>query len=221
MDVREIAIADLKPHSKNYVQHPPDQLEHIAASIRKNGFYRNIVIARDNTILAGHGVVKAAAEVLKLTHVPALFLDVDPMSARALKVLTGDNTISHLAEVNDRELAELLKQINDDDIDGLLGTGFDEMMLANLAFVTRPASEVESFDAAAEWVGMPDYERKSDPLRVTVCFESEDDRTAFMQLINATVINQKFKRAWTIWYPEKPKEKLIRKQFVESVDVPA
>lgn len=215
MDVRDFAICELKPHPRNYLVHPQDQLQHIAASIQQNGFYRNVVVAKGNTILAGHGVVQAAREILKLETVPALFLDVDPFSPQALKILTGDNQIGHLAEVDDRQLADILKELNSDVV-GLLGTGFDEMMLANLAFVSRSASEIADFDAAAEWAGMPGYEPKEEPLRVTVCFRNEDDRAAFMKLIGATVINQKFKKAWTIWHPEKPKEKLIKQQFVES-----
>ena len=72
--VRQVAISGLRPHPRNYREHPEDQLEHIKASIVENGFYRNVVAARDGTILAGHGVVLAAT-AMGLRKVPVIRLD--------------------------------------------------------------------------------------------------------------------------------------------------
>lgn len=163
--VEQVPLADLKPHPRNYREHPDDQIEHLAQSIRQNGFYRNIVVARDNTILAGHGVALAAGR-LGMLEVPVVRLPIDPDCPAALKVLTGDNEIEHLAEQDDRLLSELLKEIKEVDLDGLLGTGYDEAMLANLVFVTRPAGEIEDFDEAAHWVGMPEYHDGEEPLKL-------------------------------------------------------
>jgi ParB-like chromosome segregation protein Spo0J len=58
-----VPLASLKPHPRNYRIHPDDQLEHIIKSIQEHGFYRNVVAARDGTILAGHGVVQAALKM--------------------------------------------------------------------------------------------------------------------------------------------------------------
>jgi ParB-like chromosome segregation protein Spo0J len=58
-DIQLVDINLIKPHPKNYKKHPQDQLEHICKSIRENGIYRNILIANDNIILAGHGVYEA------------------------------------------------------------------------------------------------------------------------------------------------------------------
>lgn len=215
-ELETVIISKLKAHPRNYRQHPDDQLEHIIESIKEHGLYRNIVIARDGTILAGHGVVKAASK-MGMEQVPVIRLDVDPDSPRALKVLTGDNEISHLGEIDDRMLTEILKEIKDVDIDGLLGTGFDEIMLANLVFVTRPESEIADFDAAAHWVGMPGYEAVKEPLKVIVNFRNETDRIRFMQGINATVINKKSGKqagqTWSIWWPEKEKGDTFSLQF--------
>ena len=136
--VEQIPIADLKPHPRNYRQHPADQIEHIKASITDHGLYRNVVIARDGTILAGHGVVLASRE-MGLKTVPVIRVDLDPDDPKAIKILTGDNGISHLGEVDDRLLTELLKGLQET-AGGLLGTGYDDAMLANLIFVTRPQS---------------------------------------------------------------------------------
>lgn len=210
--IETVPIAELRPHPRNYRNHPDDQLDHLIESIKEHGLYRNIVIARDGTILAGHGVVKAAGK-MGLTAVPVIRLDIAPDDSRALKVLTGDNEIEHLAEQDDRLLSELLKEIKDFDIDGLIGTGYDEMMLANLVYVTRPEHEVGDFNEAAHWVGMPEYEPAPEPLRVVVSFANEVDRAAFMSRIGATVINKNTAGTWSIWYPEKQKEDLFSLRF--------
>lgn len=179
-------VADLRPHPRNYRQHPDDQLEHLARSIEEHGLYRNVVVAQDGTILAGHGVV-LAAQRLGLKTIPVIRLPIEPDSPAALKVLTGDNEIEHLAEQDDRLLSELLREIKQEAEAGLLGTGYDEAMLANLALVTRPAAEIQNFDAAAQWAGMPSYEREPDPLELTVRFRSIDDRAEFARRLDLSI----------------------------------
>src|SRR5262245_55372260 len=78
-----VEIATLKRHPKNYREHPPEQIEHLKRSIREHGFYRNVVVARDDTILAGHGVV-AAARHLGLKTMPVIRLAIDPDTPAAL-----------------------------------------------------------------------------------------------------------------------------------------
>lgn len=179
--VEDAPLDTLKPHERNYQTHPDDELEHIIESIRTHGFYRNVVLARDGTILAGHGVVQAARK-MGLSHIPAIRTDYAPDDPRALKLLTGDNEIRHLAEVDDRALTELLRELAD--MDDLLGTGYDDMMLANLTFVTRPASEIPDLDVAAQWAGMPEYdERGADKIQLLVNFATEEDRQEFYHLL--------------------------------------
>lgn len=188
----------LKPRPRNYRDHPADQIEHLAESIRKNGFYRNVVVARDMTILAGHGVVKAARS-MNLKAVPTVVLDIDPESPQALKILAGDNGIGHLAEQDDRQLTELLKEIKQIDVDGLMGTGFDDKMLANLLYVTRPKSEIATFDEASHWVGMPDFENAPPALQVIVNFKTAADREAFAKLCGYEFTD----KTKSVWYPDR------------------
>lgn len=199
-----LPLASLHAHPRNYQTHPEDELEHIRESLRQHGFYRPIIIANDaeHTILAGHGVWQAAQSLGHETG-PVVQLPYAPNDALALKVLTGDNEIRHLAEVDDRALTELLREIVD--LDGLLlGTGYDEMMLANLLTVTRTAEEIPDFDAAAEWVGMPEYdERGEDRIQITVNFVTEEDRTAFYRALNLSqddIVTRGTKKA--IWWPK-------------------
>ena len=210
-----IAIDELKNHPRNYREHPDDQLEHIIESIKANGFYRNIVITQDNTILAGHGVVKAARK-MEITEVPVRRLNITPESLQALKVLAGDNEIANLGEIDDRELSELLKEVNELDISGLLGTGYDEMMLANLVMVTRPASEIQDFDAAAHWAGMPEYDSEDDSrVKIVIGFINETDREEFVSSINLR-IDKKQKGVWTTRWPFTERNDTASLRFSET-----
>jgi ParB-like nuclease domain len=198
-----VDIGELRPHPRNYRAHPPDQLEHICRSIELHGFYRNVVIARDGTVLAGHGVVEAARR-LGRSAVPVYRLDVAPNSTAALQVLAGDNEISRLAEIDDRALTELLRELSETDgLDALLGTGFDELSLAALALVTRPASELADFDAAGEWAGLPDFAAGDPVPSLTVKFETEDDRTKLLADLGIEHVSRAG-GGWSCWWPDRP-----------------
>lgn len=211
--VEVLPISDLRPHRRNYRGHPEDELVHIRASLQAHGFYRNIIVARDGTILAGHGVVQAAKS-LGLTHAPCRRLDLDPESPEAINVLIGDNEIGHLAEIDDRLLSELLKEVKEYDQAGLLGTGYDEKMLANLVFVTRPAGEIKDIDHAAHWVGMPEYDEVSDRkphAQMTISFKSDEDRLEFARILGIKV-TEKTKASW---WPPIERDDLASVRFTE------
>jgi hypothetical protein len=200
----DVPIGMLKPHPRNYNGHPPDQIEQIAASIRQSGFYRNVVVARDWTLLAGHGTVEAAA-LLGREEVPTVRLDLDPMEPRALKILVSDNELSRFAAREDRLLTGLLTEIRESSPLGLFGTGYDEMILANLIMVTRPASEIQNIDAAAEWAGMPDYVPEGETWKLIIQFKSKEDRLAFIdaQRIRELITLTKFSpHAVSGWWPK-------------------
>lgn len=196
MDVKTVAIKDLKPHPRNYQDHPDAQLQHIIKSIEANGFYRNVVIAKDNTILAGHGVVQAATQ-MGMKEVPTVKIDVDYNDPRALKLLIGDNEINNLASVNDRVLTDLLKEIMHTTDVGLEGSGFNEDQLASLLFITRPASEIADKDGASEWLGMPDYERTGVTRKIVVSFVTDEDRDDFAHRLGFTATE----KTKSIWWP--------------------
>ena len=192
-------VEDLKPHPQNYQQHPDDQLEQIIASIKMHGFYRNIVVANDNTILAGHGVVQAAKKMGK-KRVPVIQLNIPADDPRAVKVMTSDNEINNMANVDDRVLTELLREIVSQEGEaGLAGTGFDGRQLAALAMVTRPASEIADFDEAAEWLGMPDFSPGVEAKKIIVSFENDDDREDFAKTLGVSITA----KTKSLWWPVK------------------
>lgn len=175
-----VEISRLRPHPRNYKRHPDDQLEHIAASLRTYGYYKDVVVARDYTILAGHGVIQAAREKLRATRAPVTRLDLAPEHPLALKLVALDNEVGRFGESDDRALSELLREIRSAEGVGLLGTGYDDSMLAALVMVTRPASEIRDVNAAAEWVGMPEYDAGEPQIKLVVSFRTEADRDKFV-----------------------------------------
>jgi hypothetical protein len=207
-----VKLSQLKPHPRNYRQHPPDQLNHVVASIESNGLYRNVVVANDDVIVAGHAVVEAC-RAMKMTQIPVVRLAIKSDHPKALKVLAGDNQIGELAQIDDRALTEMLKEIMEGE--DLLGTGFDDQMLAARMFVTRHRTEVAQFDEAAEWVGMPDYDPGEVRYMLVMHFRSLDDREKFVkqkkiEVSRETTVGEHGQmRTWSAWWP--PEEKADRK----------
>jgi ParB-like chromosome segregation protein Spo0J len=129
--LERLDVATLRPHPRNDGTHPPDEIAHLRQSIREHGIYRNVVVANDGTILAGHGVV-VAAQAEGHTHIPGQRRPYGPDDPRALKLLVGDNGIAHLRQRDDDVLVALLQELAATDARALLGTGFDEEALAAL-----------------------------------------------------------------------------------------
>jgi len=219
VQIETVKVEDLTPHPKNYRDHPDDQIEHLMHSIKENGFYRNIVVASDLTILAGHGTVKAA-ERMGMTEVPAIRLNIASDDPKALKILAGDNEVGRLAMNDDRALSELLKEINEVDVDGLIGTGFDESQLAALVMVTRPAEEIADFDAAAEWAGagMPEYDAgqtDKDIFTIVVRCNTEEDANDFIAKAGINILRRQNK-TWSSRWPDDEQENLIANKWDEA-----
>jgi hypothetical protein len=204
-----VELSKLKPHPRNYRIYPEDHVTHIVESIKQHGLYRNIVIAQDDTILSGHGMV-LAAEKIGMETIPAIRLSISPDQPRALKILTGDNEINHLGEIDDRKLIELFKEIKESDQSGLSGTGYDDAMLANRIYVTNPPDELRGFDANSEWTGMPEYDGAGiNRLKLIISFRNKQDRAKLGELLNLKLTEQ----TRFIWWPEKEKEDAASVQF--------
>lgn len=71
MDIKMISITELKQYENNPRKHTRDQIDLIKKSIKDFGFTVPILIDENNTIIAGHGRLKAA-EKLGLTEVPTI-----------------------------------------------------------------------------------------------------------------------------------------------------
>jgi aryl carrier-like protein len=201
LQVESVAVDRLKPHPKNYRTHPPEQIAHLVGSIRAHGIYRNVVVARDNTILAGHGIVEAAKKA-GLKTIPVRRLDVDAQDPVALNVLVGDNEIAHLSESDDRVLTDLLRKIKAEGVRNLLGTGFDEMRLAHLLYETRAEGEIKDFNEAAAMAGVPGYQKNGNPIQLIIYFDDKVARERLVRVAKLKKVEGKGK-AWFAKWPQR------------------
>ena len=193
-----IDINELKSNPLTYRHHPADQIEHLVHSIETYGIYKNIIVAKDLTIIDGHGLVEAAKK-LGMKKVPIMRLDIAFDSDEAMKILISNNEMSKFSDIDDRKLTELLKTLKDKGT--LVGTGFDEQKLANLLMITRNASEIRDFNEAAEWAGMPDYDAIKDSYKVVVNCKTLEDKLNFLQFMG----EEQSEKVKYIWYPKKGK----------------
>lgn len=197
-----VDINILQEHPQNYKQHPEDQLYHIIESIKEHGIYRNIIVSKDNYILAGHGVVRACKKMDK-KEIPVIYIDIPHTDSKALKILVGDNEIANLGIRDNKSLAEILQQIKSDGLNGLLGTGYDNNMLLALAMVSRPTSEIADINETKEWIGMPDYESGDNVIKATVIFNSIEERTKFINRLEIKNARGVDKKTCSFWYPDR------------------
>lgn len=182
--VEIVALANLKPHPRNYRTHPEDQIIHLMESIRANGIYRPIVTAHDLTILAGHGVALAAQRV-GMEVVPIRRLLLDANDARALKLLAGDNEVAHLGQVDDRALADILLQVKAQDASGLLGTGYDDETFAKFILGIDPGEGKSGSELYTSKIVVPTYIPSDSKPRTDELYD-EGKTQALIRQIEAT-----------------------------------
>ncbi len=117
----ELPIGTLRPHDGNARTHSKRQIRQIANSIERFGFTNPVLVADDNTILAGHGRV-AAARLLGRTHVPTVRLSHLSAAERRAYVI-ADNKLALNAGWDQDLLAIELQALIDLEFDIEL-TGF-------------------------------------------------------------------------------------------------
>ena len=113
--IEKISIDKLIPYARNARTHSDEQVAQIAASIREFGFNNPILIAGDNTIIAGHGRVMAARK-LGLTDAPCIRLSHLSETQRKAYIL-ADNKLALNAGWENSLLSVELEE--------LIGSGFD------------------------------------------------------------------------------------------------
>jgi len=104
-------IGDLKPDPRNARTHPEHNVQAIASSLDLFGQRKPIVVRRDGmVVLAGNGTLEAAQR-LGWTHVAAVLVDDDPITATAYSL--ADNQTGLSSEWDDARLSELLREVSD------------------------------------------------------------------------------------------------------------
>lgn len=74
MQIIEMNVDEIKPYEKNAKKHPPEQVEHIANSIKEFGYQQPLVVDKDNVLVIGHGRLLASKK-LGIEKVPVVRAD--------------------------------------------------------------------------------------------------------------------------------------------------
>jgi DNA modification methylase len=124
--VEHRAVKDLKANRRNARNHSDRQVEQIAASMREFGWLAPIVVDEDDTVLAGHGRLRAA-QLLNMETVPTIQV----------------NRLAELAEWDEELLTIELKELSGLEIDfDFEVTGFETKDLDRLegAAAAKPST---------------------------------------------------------------------------------
>jgi len=150
-------VNDLIPYIRNARTHSESQIAQIAASIKEFGFLSPILIAEDNTILAGHGRL-AAAQKLGLKQVPCV-KEKHLTETQRRAYIIADNRLSLNAGWDDEMLAIELSELQGVDFDLDL-LGFDESELFSI-FEDGKEVEDDDFDVTEE-LNKPSFSKVGD-----------------------------------------------------------
>jgi len=151
--IEQMAVASLRPYSRNARTHSKKQIRQIARSIERFGFTNPVLISDDNEIIAGHGRVEAA-KLLGLASVPTLRLShLDAAGRRAYVI--ADNKLALNAGWDRETLAIELQALIDLDFDVEL-TGFSLAETEIILDEARERSPSGEDDAADDRPPLPD-----------------------------------------------------------------
>ena len=140
-------ISTLIPYARNSRTHTDEQVAQVAASIKEFGFLNPVIIAEDNTILAGHARVLAARK-LGLDKVPCIKAE-NLTEAQKRAYIIADNKLSLNAGWDEELLAVEISDLQAESFDLSL-LGFDEKELDKLLSPSGEDVTDDDFDVDAE-----------------------------------------------------------------------
>ena len=121
--VERVSRDELIPYSNNPKEHPEEQVNKIASSIKNYGWDQPIVVDGDGEIIKGHGRLQAA-EKLGLDEVPVIWRedlsDAEAKAARIADNKTAESPWDDDLLATELEVLEDIPEIDDDSL------GFDE-----------------------------------------------------------------------------------------------
>lgn len=147
--IEKIGIDKLIPYARNARTHSDEQVAQIAASIREFGFNNPVLIADDNSIIAGHGRVMAARK-LNLSEVPCIRLSHLSETQRKAYIL-ADNKLALNAGWENNLLSVELEELVNSGFDISL-TGFTQEEMDAL----KPIEVTEGLTDEDETPEVPD-----------------------------------------------------------------
>lgn len=180
-------VSELIPYVRNARTHSEAQVSQIAASIREFGFLSPILVAEDNTILAGHGRLAAALK-LGLKKVPCV-KENHLTETQKRAYIIADNKLSLNAGWDNELLAVELSELEGADFNLDL-LGFDEAELSNIFDADKDVSD-DDFDVEKE-LEEPCFSKTGDIWMLgkhrIICGDSTDSST-FEKLLGETKVN--------------------------------
>jgi DNA modification methylase len=140
-------VDELVPYARNARTHSPEQVSQIAASIREWGWTTPVLVAEDDTILAGHGRLMAARQ-LGIAEVPTMVARGWSEAQRRAYVLADNQLALNSGWDSDLLRVELegLKEL-DFDLDVI---GFDADELKELLPIESSIAEDADVDEVPE-----------------------------------------------------------------------
>lgn len=145
--IEMVSIGQLLPYARNARTHDDAQVAQIAASIKEFGFNNPILIADDQSIVAGHGRL-AAARKLGLTEVPVVRLSHLSDTQRKAYIL-ADNRLALNAGWDNDLLKLELQELEIEGVD-LEMLGFSKEELDGLLNSLEPTEGLTDEDAVPE-----------------------------------------------------------------------
>lgn len=180
-------VSELIPYVRNARTHSEAQVSQIAASIREFGFLSPILVAEDNTILAGHGRLAAALK-LGLKKVPCV-KENHLTETQKRAYIIADNKLSLNAGWDSELLAVELSELEGADFNLDL-LGFDEAELSSIFDADKDVSD-DDFDVEKE-LEEPCFSKTGDMWTLgkhrVICGDSTDSST-FEKLLGETKVN--------------------------------
>ena len=131
MEIEYVPIKQCKPYKANAKKHPPEQVEHIANSIREFGWQQPLVIDKDGVVVIGHGRLLAAKK-LGMKEVPCV--RAEGLTDEQIKALRLADNKTNESEWDIKLLAEDMGGIFDIDMTQF---GFEELPDTGEAFFNR------------------------------------------------------------------------------------
>ena len=133
-EVELISPEKLIPYGNNPKEHPEEQIDKIASSIKNYGFDQPIVVDEDYEIIKGHGRLQASKK-LGLDEVPVIVrTDLSDAEKKASRI--ADNRTAE-SEWDDELLSVELEALEEEDFN-LSDTGFDEEELSGFMDTEDP-----------------------------------------------------------------------------------
>lgn len=127
MEIKQRNIGEITPYLKNAKEHPEDQIQKIANSIKEFGFNQPIVVDAEDVIIVGHGRYEAAKK-LGMETVPVFTASLSETQAKAYRL--ADNKLNE-SKWDMGLVMEEIKELELEGIDINL-TGFGNVTLDDI-----------------------------------------------------------------------------------------